>query len=168
MGDMTVDELKDKNLWFLWSAKPGKNGKVTKVPFAANGGATGTDDAHKGTWVSFDDAESARNQFRASGLGLKIPKGFFLLDIDHKDISDPFAQLMLSRFSSYAESNEALPVSEKYMLTIKEAAAYFNIGIKKLRRIAEDNLGTVAVYCGNRFLIIRPKFEEFILNSSEI
>ena len=91
MGDMTVDELKDKNLWFLWSAKPGKNGKVTKVPFAANGGATGTDDAHNGTWVSFDDAESARNRFRASGLGLKIPKGFFLLDIDHKDISDPFA-----------------------------------------------------------------------------
>ena len=103
MGDMTVDELKDKKLWFLWSAKPGRNGKVTKVPFAANGGATGTDDAHKGRWVSFDDAESARNQFRASGLGLKIPKGFFLLDIDHKDISDPFAQLMLSRFSSYAE-----------------------------------------------------------------
>ena len=67
-----------------------------------------------------------------------------------------------------AESNETLPVSEKYMLTIKEAAAYFNIGIKKLRRIAEDNIGTVAVYCGNRFLIIRPKFEEFILNSSEI
>ena len=65
--------------------------------FAASGGATGTDDAHKGTWVSFDDAESARNQFQASGLGLKIPKGFFLLDIDHKDISDPFAQLMLSR-----------------------------------------------------------------------
>ena len=103
MGDMTVEELKDKNLWFLWSAKPSKNGKVTKVPFAANGGATGTDYAHKGTWVSFDDAESARNQFQASGLGLKIPKGFFLLDIDHKDISDPFAQLMLSRFSSYAE-----------------------------------------------------------------
>ena len=103
MGDMTVDELKSKKLWFLWSAKPGRNGKVTKVPFAANGGATGTDDAHKGTWVSFDDAESARNQFQASGLGLKISKGFFLLDIDHKDISDPFAQLMLSRFSSYAE-----------------------------------------------------------------
>ena len=97
MGDMTVDELKDKKLWFLWSAKPGRNGKVTKVPFAANGGATGTDDAHKGTLVSFDDAESARNQFQASGLGLKITKGFFLLDIDHKDISDPFAQLMLSR-----------------------------------------------------------------------
>ena len=61
-----------------------------------------------------------------------------------------------------------LPINERYMLTIKEAASYFNIGTKKLRRIAEDNLGTVAIFCGNRFLIVRPKFEEFILNSSEI
>ena len=61
-----------------------------------------------------------------------------------------------------------LPINERYMLTIKEATSYFNIGTKKLRRIAEDNLGTVAVFCGNRFLIVRPKFEEFILNSSEI
>ena len=30
MGDMTVDELKNKKLWFLWSAKQAKNGKVTK------------------------------------------------------------------------------------------------------------------------------------------
>ena len=70
--------------------------------------------------------------------------------------------------TSGSAGNTLVPVSEKYTLTIKEAAAYFNIGIKKMRRIAEDNLGTVAVYCGNRFLIIRPKFEEFILNSSEI
>ena len=61
-----------------------------------------------------------------------------------------------------------LPINERYMLTIKEAASYFNIGTKKLRRLAEDNLGTVTVFCGNRFLIVRPKFEEFILESSEI
>ncbi|RGI22805.1 DNA-binding protein [Ruminococcus sp. OM08-9BH] len=70
--------------------------------------------------------------------------------------------------TSVSMENTIVPVKEKYTLTIKEAAAYFNIGIKKMRRIAEDNIGTVAVYCGNRFLIIRPKFEEFILNSSEI
>lgn len=63
MGDMTVDELKSKKLWFLWSAKPAKNGKVTKIPFFADGGATGTDDAHKDTWVSFDEADMARNKF---------------------------------------------------------------------------------------------------------
>ena len=67
-----------------------------------------------------------------------------------------------------SKENKSEALKDKYMLTIKEAAFYFNIGTKKMRRIAEDNLGTVAVYCGNRFLIIRPKFEEFILNSSEI
>ena len=30
-----------------------------------------------------------------------------------------------------------IPVSEKYMLTINEAAAYFSIGVKKLRRMAK-------------------------------
>ncbi len=67
------------------------------------------------------------------------------------------------------ESNSsARPSGEKYLLTIKEAADYFNIGTKKLRRLAEDRLGEVAVFCGNRYLIVRPKFEEFICNSSEI
>lgn len=64
--------------------------------------------------------------------------------------------------------NKSEYLKDKYMLTIKEAAFYFNIGTKKMRRIAEDNLGNIAVYCGNRFLIIRPKFEDFIMNSSEI
>lgn len=29
---------------------------------------------------------------------------------------------------------EKLPLSEKYMLSINEAGAYFNIGVKKMRR----------------------------------
>lgn len=61
-----------------------------------------------------------------------------------------------------------VPINEKYTLTIREAAVYFNIGIKKMRRLAEDNLGRFAVYSGNRFLIIRTKFEKFIEESSEI
>lgn len=66
------------------------------------------------------------------------------------------------------KENKSEALKDKYLLTVKETAFYFNIGTKKLRRIAEDNLGNVAVFCGNRFLIVRPKFEEFILNSSEI
>lgn len=66
------------------------------------------------------------------------------------------------------KENKQESLKDKYMLTVKEAAFYFNIGTKKMRRIAEDNLGNIAVYSGNRFLIIRPKFEDFILNSSEI
>lgn len=62
----------------------------------------------------------------------------------------------------------AIPVSEKYMLTINEASEYFSIGVKKMRRLAEDNLGRFAVYSGNRYLIIRTKFERFIEESSAV
>ena len=50
-----------------------------------------------------------------------------------------------------------IQLSEKYMLTIKEAAAYFNIGIKKMRRLAEENTDSFGVYSGNRYMIIRTK-----------
>lgn len=64
--------------------------------------------------------------------------------------------------------NKKIPASEKYTLTVKEAAAYFSIGIKKMRRLAEDNLGDFAVYSGNRYLIIRSKFEEYLQRASAI
>lgn len=56
----------------------------------------------------------------------------------------------------------AIPVSEKYMLTIKEASEYFNIGIKNLRRLAEENTGAYTVFMGNRYLIVRTKFESYM------
>lgn len=61
-----------------------------------------------------------------------------------------------------------VPVSEKFMLSIKEASAYFSIGTKKMRRLAEDNIGEFAVCSGNRYLIIRAKFEKFIEESSAV
>lgn len=67
-----------------------------------------------------------------------------------------------------ASIETAVPISEKYTLTIKEAALYFNIGVKKMRRLAEENLGRYAIYSGNRYLIIRTEFEKFIDESSAI
>lgn len=66
------------------------------------------------------------------------------------------------------QESRKIPLSEKYLLTIKEAASYFNIGTKKLRRLAEDNLGSFAVYSGNRYLINRTKFEEYLCEISEV
>ena len=59
-----------------------------------------------------------------------------------------------------------MTTGEKYLLTIKEAGEYFNIGVK--RRLAEENLGVFSVYSGNRYLINRTKFEEFLCNTSTI
>ena len=61
-----------------------------------------------------------------------------------------------------------MPIQEKYMLSLKEAGVYFNIGIKKMRRLAEDHTDSFAVLSGNRYLIIRTKFEEFLQETSTI
>ena len=66
------------------------------------------------------------------------------------------------------KNDKEVSISEKYLLSIKEAGTYFNIGTKKMRRLAEDNLGVFSVFCGNRYLIIRTKFEEFICKTSTI
>lgn len=66
------------------------------------------------------------------------------------------------------EDTVIVPVCEKYALTIREAAAYFNIGIKKMRRLAEENTSRFSVFSGNKYLIIRPKFEKFLDDSSEV
>lgn len=61
-----------------------------------------------------------------------------------------------------------IPLNEKYTLTIKEAAAYFNIGVKKMRCLAEEHTSSFSIYSGNRYLIIRTKFEEFLVETSTI
>lgn len=56
------------------------------------------------------------------------------------------------------KSNEELvAIPEKYMLTIREAASYFNIGIKNMRRLCESNEGKFSVRWGNKYLICRPR-----------
>lgn len=61
-----------------------------------------------------------------------------------------------------------IPLNEKYTLTITEAAAYFGIGIKKLRRLAEENKSAFTVKSGNRRLIIRHKMEKYLDRIDEI
>ncbi|NCD10437.1 MAG: DNA primase, partial [Negativicutes bacterium] len=83
----SMQELKQMRIWFLWRWGADKNGKPTKNPFAANGGATGIDDAHSNTWVYYDEAVAAVDKFHAAGVGFKIPENYFFLDIDHKELS---------------------------------------------------------------------------------
>lgn len=74
----------------------------------------------------------------------------------------------ITKESEQEIKKELVPISEKYMLTIREAAAYFNLGIKRLRRLAEENTDSFSIYNGSRCMIIRPKFEKFLDESSSI
>lgn len=52
---------------------------------------------------------------------------------------------------------------EKYNLTVKEAAAYFSIGEKKIRKIADDNPDADFILMnGSHMLIKRGAFERYI------
>ena len=59
---------------------------------------------------------------------------------------------------------QPIPVKDKFLLTIKEASEYFSIGVKNMRRIAENHTDTFCIYQGNRFMIIRSKCEEYIIS----
>lgn len=61
------------------------------------------------------------------------------------------------------KSNEELvPIPKKYMLTFREAASYFNIGIKNMRRLCESNEGDFSIRWGNKYLICRQRLEEYL------
>ncbi len=64
-----------------------------------------------------------------------------------------------------------IPLSEQFLLTIKEASIYFNIGENKLYKIAADYLESdykFVIQNGSRTMINRKKFEEFLNNTSSI
>lgn len=56
-----------------------------------------------------------------------------------------------------------VPIWEKYTLTIEEAAKYFRIGEKKLRKLAEENPdANWLMMNGNHIQIKRKQFEKII------
>ncbi len=56
-----------------------------------------------------------------------------------------------------------IPVWKRYVLTITEAAEYYHIGENKLRMIADEHPeADFIIMNGNRILIKRQKFEEYL------
>ena len=54
-----------------------------------------------------------------------------------------------------------IPISEKYNLTIEEAAAYFNIGTDKIREIVTENKN-LSIVVGVKKLVKKKKMEEYL------
>ncbi len=98
-----MQELKKMKIWVLWRYAKVK-GKITKVPFAASGGPSGTDDNFRETWVSYEEIQRAALSVKCDGIGFILPCGYFLLDIDHRDLDDPLMKTLLERFgNTYSE-----------------------------------------------------------------
>ncbi|MBQ8247795.1 MAG: excisionase family DNA-binding protein [Lachnospiraceae bacterium] len=55
-----------------------------------------------------------------------------------------------------------VPIWEKSNLTLEEAAAYFNIGVCKLRELTNDDDCKFVLWVGEKRLIKRKKLDEYI------
>jgi len=78
---------------------------------------------------------------------------------------------MTGDFTDKKEQKLFVPIWEKYMLTVDEAVQYFGIGEKKIRTLIAENLDTefcFTVQIGNKSLINRQKFEEFLNETTSL
>ena len=70
---------------------------------------------------------------------------------------------------NYFQECKDIPVWNRYLLTIVEAAQYYHIGEKKLRQLVDIHPnGDFYVQVGNKVLIKKERFENFIDESSAI
>lgn len=61
-----------------------------------------------------------------------------------------------------------VPIHEKSNLTLEEAAAYFSIGINKLREITEPETCPFVLWVGSKRLIKRRVLEEYLTKAYSI
>lgn len=57
---------------------------------------------------------------------------------------------------------QEVPIWNKSNLTIEEASAYFGIGVKKIRELTNSDNCPFVLWVGNKRLIKRVKFEEYL------
>ena len=62
----------------------------------------------------------------------------------------------------YKSERYYVPIHEKANLTLDEAAAYFNIGRDKIRKLTDDPDCQYVLFVGEKRLIKRRMFEKFL------
>ncbi len=65
-------------------------------------------------------------------------------------------------------NNNEIPINKKFILTIKEASQYSNIGINRLSKLLDDPYCPFALFNGNRKLIKRIEFEKYLTDTLQL
>jgi hypothetical protein len=55
-----------------------------------------------------------------------------------------------------------VPISEKWLLTLEEAAQYTGLGIQKLRNISDSDNCDFVLWNGSKRMLKREKLKEFL------
>ena len=69
---------------------------------------------------------------------------------------------------NHKENTIKMPFWLKMNLTVKEAAVYSNIGINRIEELLKQPQCNFVLYVGNKKLVKRKEFEQYISKSLEI
>ena len=58
--------------------------------------------------------------------------------------------------------NKNVPIADKALLTLEEAAMYFNIGMNKIRELTAGDHCPYVLWNGSKRLIKRESFKEYL------
>ena len=67
-----------------------------------------------------------------------------------------------------SDGTPKVPIWEKANLTLPEAAELYNIGINRLREISDDDRCPFVLFVGNKRLIKRKQFDEYLAGAYSI
>ena len=76
--------------------------------------------------------------------------------------------LVIVKRQVFGNIMKEIPIWEKSNLTLEEAAAYSGIGINKIREISNAKDCDFVLWVGNKRLIRRQRFDQFINRSYSI
>lgn len=74
----------------------------------------------------------------------------------------------MERIEIMKQEKKEVPIWEKVTMTMEEASAYSTIGICTIKKLANNPRCTFVLMNGNRKLIKRKEFEEFISKQVEL
>ena len=69
--------------------------------------------------------------------------------------------LKIEKVKEIDTMKKEVPIADKYMLTVEEASAYFNIGEARIKEIS-DSVQDLTVMVGVKRLINRKKMEQYL------
>lgn len=108
--DNIPEEMKQRRMWCCWRLEPGEDGKPTKIPRKANGGARVKSDEPSG-WATFDEAVAASPRYQGIEVIISKQDPYTVIDLDHcVDESgkiERWAQRLIDDFGTYAEFSQS-------------------------------------------------------------
>ena len=77
-------------------------------------------------------------------------------------VSPPVCPYASDSEAIYMARSDVVPIWEKANLSMEEAAAYFGIGINKLREMTNEDNCPFVLWNGSKRMIKRKAFEKFL------